>query len=57
MRRSGEVTSRCKREGEGRFRLTFFRERRRVRLVVGSRGAALRQGPVRVPPSPPKAGG
>jgi hypothetical protein len=42
--RKGEVTGRCEHgidEDEGRYRLTFFTERRRLRLVIDKAGKVL----------------
>jgi hypothetical protein len=44
--RRGAITSRCERgigEDEGRFRLTFFHDGRRLRLVVDAAGRILQR--------------
>lgn len=44
--REGKITSRCERgiaEDEGRYRLTFFAERRRFRLVIDTTGSVVRR--------------
>jgi hypothetical protein len=44
--REGRITSLCERgidEDRGRYRLTFFSETRRFRLVVDERGAILKR--------------
>jgi hypothetical protein len=44
--RKGKVTGRCEHgidEDEGRYRLTFFTERRRLRLVIDKTGKLLQR--------------
>jgi hypothetical protein len=44
--RAGKITGRCEHgidEDEGRYRLTFFTERRRLRLVIDKTGKVLQR--------------
>jgi hypothetical protein len=53
--RAGAITSRFERgegEDEGRFRVTFFRGRGRVQLVVSADGTVLQRSRVRETPPP-----
>jgi Family of unknown function (DUF6522) len=55
--RGGKVTSRCERGTDvdaGHYRLTFFGERRRLRLVVDDTGAIIQRSTIDfgTPPSP-----
>lgn len=58
--RGGRITSRIERgEGEdaGRFRVTFFSEQRRVRLIVDDEGTVLQQSRVIRRPPPERSAG
>ena len=46
LMREGKLTSRCERgveEDAGRFRLTFFHESRRLRLIIDNTGQIIRR--------------
>jgi hypothetical protein len=53
--REGKITSLCERgidEDNGRYRLTFFSENRRFRLVVDERGNVVRRSAIDFSDSP-----
>jgi hypothetical protein len=58
--RSGAITSRCERgveEDEGRYRLTFFHEQRRMRVIVDAGGRILQRSRIIYGSPPPSRRG
>jgi hypothetical protein len=59
LMREGKLTSRCERgvdEDAGRFRLTFFHENRRLRLITDNTGRIIRRSLIDFRDRPPAAG-
>jgi len=60
LMRAGHLTSRCEQgigEDAGRFRLTFFHRRQRLRLIVDAAGNILQRSTIRVRERPTSATG
>jgi hypothetical protein len=54
--RSGAITSRCEKgieEDEGRYRLTFFHNNRRMRVIVDATGIILQRSSINYGSAPP----